>query len=111
MLLHDRVTIVVVEPAYDNWGQPIPGGVRTEHVIPAEVQPINSDVSLERHSSAEIVTTRFRITTTPTDLEIEPATEVLWNNYVLRTEGEIEPHSLRGRVHHIEFIARYHSLR
>lgn len=111
MLLHDRATIVITKPAYDGWGQPIPGGERVEHVVPAEVQPINADANLEQHTNLSIAVTRFRVIVQPTDVDLTEATEILWGDYELSTDGAVQPHVLRGRVHHLEFVARFEKYR
>lgn len=112
MLLHDRVTLVIETQAYDGWGQPIPGQVeREETVLPAEVQSINADATLERQTGLNIQTTRFRITLNPTSVDLTSVTHIEWGSYELKTDGEVEPHMLRGRLHHLELVARFEKYR
>lgn len=108
MLLHDRVTVLIFTQLYDQWGTPIPGsGTTEEFPLPAEVQPINADTQREQHTGVNVTATRFRIILNPTDVDLSSATGVLWGDYELATEGEVEPHMLRGRLHHLELVARY----
>lgn len=112
MILHDKVTLITETQAYDGYGQPIPGQVEREEVeLPAEVQSINADATLERQTGLSIQTTRFRILLKPTSVDLPSVTHIEWGTYELKTDGEVEPHMLRGRLHHLELIARFERYR
>lgn len=102
MLLHDRVTIVTIEGGgVDPRGFPIPG-VETEHILPAEVQPINTDNMAGATNYSTV--TRFRVTIMPTDLDLNSQTEIWHDGNRLQIEGSPEPHMMRGRKHHLEMV-------
>lgn len=102
MLLHDRITLVHEQDGYrDDRGMWVPGE-RVEVILPAEVEPINSDTVL---GQTPHVVTRFRITLHPIQYTLNTQTEIHWEGRRMQIEGRPEHHRLQGRPHHLEIVA------
>lgn len=103
MILHDRVGVIErTETGYDQLGNPIYEDVET--LFPAEVRPLDSS---ETVNAASQVQTRYRVFLLPAALGLlTSGGAITWRGKSYEIEGDVEPHTLRGRVHHVELIAR-----
>lgn len=102
MILHDRIEVVQrVLVGYDDYGNDLYEDVAT--TWPAEVQPLSSSEIVDAGSQ---VHSRYRAILPAKALDIlTSGSAVTWRGKSYEVEGDIEPHTIRGRVHHVEFIA------
>ncbi|EXF24379.1 hypothetical protein BG28_06610 [Nesterenkonia sp. AN1] len=102
MLFHDRVAVVSrEETGWDDYGQPI--FKNTEISIPAHVDASTTVPGDE--SNADQVISRYRVILKfPKGFDVDGTREVIWQGKTLRVDGGIQPQTLRGRIHHHEFV-------
>lgn len=102
MILHDRVSVTERElTGYDAYGNPVYSDVVTEW--PAEVRPLGSSETVD---AASQVQTRYRVFLPAAALDVLSSGGAIgYRGKSYEIEGDVEPHALRGRVHHVELIA------
>lgn len=102
MILYDRVGVITREvTGYDDYGNPITEDVET--LFPAEVRPLDSSETVAGRSQVQ---SWYRMFLPPAALDvITSASALAWRGRTYEVDGDVEPHSLRGRVHHVELIA------
>ncbi|OKH65408.1 hypothetical protein [Mycolicibacterium mageritense] len=109
MIYHDRARLVVAADSIDL-------------TVGAEVFPLSTSDVLVLDGAANVVTSKYRMVLAPdpgiaairtavgSDLRIGwgawPLSPTPQFNEGLRLDGEIERHTVRGRLHHYEIIAR-----
>jgi hypothetical protein len=103
VILYDRVTVVQRElTGYDDYGNPVYSDVET--VFPAEVRPLESSETVAGRTQVQ---TWFRMFLPVAALDsLSSGGAIGWRGKSYEIEGDVEPHSLRGRVHHVELIAK-----
>lgn len=102
MIFHDRVQVIEqVQDGWDELGNPI--WIETEVPYPAEVRPLYSSETVD---AASQVQSRYRVHM-PARAEEAVSSEgaVTWRGKRYEVEGDVEPHMIGRRTHHIEFIA------
>jgi hypothetical protein len=102
VILRDRVTVVErVHVGYDDYGNPVHEDVETEW--PAEVFPLSSSETVAGRSQVE---SRYRVFLPPGALDVLSSGGAIgYRGKDYEIEGDVEPHTLRGRLHHVELIA------
>jgi len=106
VILHDRVTLTTTQTTgEDAYGNPITTTV-TSDPIPAEVRPVNSDELLNVNSDQ--VRTTYRLVVRPGTV-IGPADRITWRGVTYDVTGNLEKHTIGGRVHHQEALIRSYS--
>lgn len=91
MILHDRVIVSGV------------GG--TGVTFPAEVRPLGSAETVDPTSAQ--VSSRYRVFL-PAAAEGTVGSQgtITWRGKVYDIDGDVEPHTVMGRVHHVEFLVK-----
>lgn len=91
MILYDRVVVSGV------------GG--TGVTFPAEVRPLGSSETVDPTSAQ--VSSRYRVFL-PAEAEttVNPQGTITWRGKVYDIDGDVEPHTVMGRVHHVECIVK-----
>lgn len=102
MILHDRVGVVTrTATGYDDFGNPVYSDVET--LFPAEVRPLSSSETVD---AASQVRSRYRVFLPANALDVlSSGSAITWHAKTYEVEGDVEPHTLKGRVHHVELIA------
>lgn len=108
MILHDRITVTTTTPptGEDAYGSPTGGGVVETGPIPAEIEPVNSDETL--NASSDAVVTTYRLTLRG-DVALDTTAVVTWRGQQYSVHGDVQPHVVNGRVHHLETLIRRYS--
>lgn len=105
MILHDRLTVNRTTTGQDADGNPITV-VTTLGPFPAEVRPVNSDEMLS--ATADQVTTTYRMTVRA-GLQILAGDTIGWRGTTYAVTGDLEQHTIGGRVHHQEALIRHYA--
>ena len=102
MILHDRVTVVERQlTGYDGYGNPVYEDVET--AWPAEVRPLGSSETVAGRSQVQ---SRYRVFLPAAALDtLSSGGAIGYRGKSYEIEGDVEPHALRGRLHHVELIA------
>lgn len=108
MILADTVTVTRRELLRDEAGNPIYDDygndqyVDVEVAYPAEVRPLGS---AETVGGRQTVESRYRVFLPPTATDVTATDALGWRDATLELQGDVEPHTIGGRVHHYEVIA------
>ena len=98
MIFADRIEVLRrVVVGTDSYGNDVTEDAVT--VYPAEVRPMSSQEPINGP-----VTTRYRIFLPASATDVTAADAVRWRGRTL--ELRVQPHSIGGRLHHHEVIAR-----
>lgn len=101
MIYHDRV-VVRLDGGSDSNGDPLPSpGDTGPH--PAEVQPVSTTEAFEFASN--VVVTTYRVFLGPR-VAVSARDKIVWRGKVCDVQGDVEPHIVRGRLHHQELVVR-----
>ncbi len=104
MIFHDRVTISTKQVVgKDDYGQDIYEWVDVD--VPGEVRPVNSDENV--NAQDQLVAT-YRVFV-GRDVTLDPTAKVTYRGRAFAVTGDVEQHTIGGRIHHLEFLARYTS--
>lgn len=105
MILHDRITVTTKGQAIDEdvLGNPVYGPDVVSDPITAEIEPINSDETL--NASSDIVVTTYRLTLRGNAV-IDTDSVITWRGHQYSVQGDVQPHVVNGRVHHLETLIR-----
>lgn len=104
MIFHDTVTISTkTVVGKDDYGQDVYEWVDTD--VPGEVRPVNSDEVL-RASDQLVATYRVFV---GRDVALDHTAKVKYRGRAFAVTGDVEQHTIGGRVHHLEFLARFTS--
>ena len=102
MILRDRVYIVS-GGGRDEWGEYIPP--TEEGPYPAVVEPVRSEET--QIPGANLVTGYYRLTIGPDPgSRLTYTGQVKWLGRTMSVQGDVEPHTVNGRVHHYEALLR-----
>jgi hypothetical protein len=100
MILRDRITVVRrVVIGRDRYGNDVLQD--PEHTYAAEIRPRGSQEPIEGP-----FTTRYRVFLPASADDVTPADAVRWRGATLKLQGDVEPHTFGGRLHHFEVIAQ-----
>lgn len=101
MRLRDRVTLAI-GGGRDTRGNPIP---YVDHgPYRAEVQPLNSAESVA--AGVPPLSTYYRLVLEPAGQILTSTSRVKWRGRTFAVDGDVEPHTVRGRLHHLEVTLR-----
>ncbi|MGI8576483.1 MAG: hypothetical protein ACR2KG_00875 [Nocardioidaceae bacterium] len=97
----DRIVQAIPVPTgdYDDYGAPIT--TTSTVTIGAEVRPLGSLETV--NNTQDLVHTRYRLFLPRTAI-LDASASVSWAGATLQVEGDLERHTVRGRVHHLEAI-------
>lgn len=104
MILRDVVTVIrrVDTGRRDSRGNRIYEDVPVPYR--AEVRPLTSQ---ENPASGGLtVTTRLRVFLAPSATDITPSDALTWRGVDYEVEGDVEPHTIGGRLHHFEAVVK-----
>lgn len=107
MIYTDRaIAVIPGEEEYDAHGNAIPGQP-VEYPVACSIYPLNTSETVEPGGTK--VVTRYRVILPPNVIPLDKfSTDIVvqWQGYDLTIDGNVERHSLRGSLHHIEFTTK-----
>lgn len=109
MILRDRVTVVRRELLRDEAGNPVYDGdgndqyVDVQSAVRAEVRPLGSSETVGDRTTVQ---SRYRVFLPASATDVTASDAVTWRGIKLELQGDVEAHTLGGRVHHFEVIAQ-----
>lgn len=74
--------------------------------IPADVQPLRSSEQILVGRTDVTALYRVVMQANSVSAELTPSTAIKWRGKKYTVEGDVEPHSLNGAVHHYEMTVR-----
>lgn len=102
MILRDRV-FILTGGGKDRWGNLLP--IVEEGPFPAAVDPVRSEET--QIPGANLVTGYYRLLIGPDAGSLLTYTaQVKWLGRTMSVQGDVEPHTVNGRVHHYEALLR-----